>query len=93
MNIKKLRIYLLGLAVVGLAGCINPNTARIDSDHDGVINSRDICPNTPTLAMVDKYGCALDSDHDGVINLYDKCPNTPMSDLVNKNGCDIKKLK
>ncbi len=91
MDIKKLKIYLYGLAVLILAGCVSPNASRLDSDHDGVVNSRDICPNTPALALVDKYGCALDSDHDGVIDLYDKCPNTPITDLVNKNGCSIKR--
>ncbi len=92
--IKKSLMYLImGLISLGIAGCISPNTAQMDSDHDGVVNSKDVCPNTPALAMVDKYGCAIDSDHDGVIDLYDKCPNTPITDLVDKNGCTIKKLK
>ncbi len=90
---NKLYIYIF-LSVIGMmvfVGCATPNTMQLDSDHDGVINSKDVCPNTPPMALVDKYGCALDSDHDGVIDLYDKCPNTPSTDLVDKNGCSIKK--
>ncbi|TPE48467.1 OmpA family protein [Maribrevibacterium harenarium] len=29
----------------------------VDDDRDGVINARDICPGTPTGAMVDNDGC------------------------------------
>ncbi len=60
-----------------------------DSDHDGVIDSLDKCPNTPAGAKVDKNGCPLDSDHDGVIDSLDKCPNTPAGLKVDKNGCPI----
>ncbi|MDW6093121.1 OmpA family protein [Vibrio rhizosphaerae] len=28
-----------------------------DSDHDGVINARDLCPNTPKNAKIDNDGC------------------------------------
>lgn len=79
--------------VIVLAGCATPGNSSIDSDKDGVANYMDVCPNTPTLALVDKYGCALDSDKDGVIDLYDKCPNTPITDLVNKNGCSVKTIR
>ena len=32
-----------------------------DSDRDGVINARDLCPNTPIGAMVDNDGCSEQS--------------------------------
>ena len=33
-----------------------------DSDLDGVEDSMDRCPNTPILALVDRYGCSVDED-------------------------------
>ncbi len=74
-------------------GCATTGNISMDNDKDGVADYMDICPKTPPLALVDKYGCALDSDKDGVIDLYDKCPNTPITYLVNKNGCAVKKIK
>ncbi|GAA0825841.1 OmpA family protein [Marinomonas arenicola] len=34
----------------------NPQSIK-DDDHDGVINSRDVCPNTPLGALVTLQGC------------------------------------
>ncbi len=82
-------IYATLIISVFLTGCATKNI-QIDSDNDGVYDYIDICKNTPTLAEVDKYGCALDSDNDGVINLYDKCKKTPLLDIVNANGCSKK---
>ncbi len=79
---------LLSLTLGLLAsGCATYNLTTRDSDQDGVNNYSDICKNTPKLAIVDKYGCAIDSDHDGVIDIYDKCPNTPFLTIVKSNGC------
>ena len=61
----------------------------IDSDNDGVIDSLDKCPNTPSGVKVDKNGCPIDSDNDGIADYLDKCPNTPNGVKVNKNGCPI----
>jgi outer membrane protein OmpA-like peptidoglycan-associated protein/opacity protein-like surface antigen len=58
-----------------------------DSDHDGVLNNRDRCPDTPAGAQVDARGCPADSDADGVPNGVDKCPNTPAGATVDINGC------
>ncbi|MDR3611276.1 MAG: OmpA family protein [Ignavibacteriaceae bacterium] len=60
-----------------------------DSDGDGVPDSRDNCPDTPTGVQVDEYGCPLDSDGDGVPDYLDKCPNTPRGVKVDRNGCPI----
>jgi len=84
----KISIFLLFLVLL-ISGCAQTSPS-LDSDSDGVPNYMDICKNTPTLASVDKFGCALDSDHDGVINLYDKCLHTSILDIVNKNGCKVK---
>jgi len=87
----KTATFLLSAIAIFVVGCASPNLSTIDSDNDGVVDAKDICPNTPALALVDKYGCALDSDKDGVIDLYDKCPNTGMLQLVNAKGCPIQK--
>jgi OOP family OmpA-OmpF porin len=64
--------------------------APMDSDHDGVPDSMDKCPDTPAGVQVDADGCPLDSDHDGVPDFRDKCPNTPAGDKVDEYGCTIK---
>jgi OOP family OmpA-OmpF porin len=61
----------------------------LDSDMDGVIDSRDKCPNTPAGVSVDTYGCPLDTDNDGVADYLDKCPNTPAGAPVDTDGCPL----
>jgi OOP family OmpA-OmpF porin len=58
-----------------------------DSDHDGVPDFKDNCPDTPRGVEVDEFGCPLDSDGDGVPDYLDKCPNTPAGVKVDINGC------
>ncbi|MFO7717542.1 MAG: OmpA family protein [Thermodesulfobacteriota bacterium] len=58
-----------------------------DSDGDGVVDSKDQCPDTPEGVEVDAQGCALDSDGDGVANYKDECPETPQGVAVDAQGC------
>jgi hypothetical protein len=58
-----------------------------DSDHDGVLNNRDRCADTPEGAQVDSSGCPADSDNDGVANGVDRCPNTAVGATVDASGC------
>jgi len=62
-----------------------------DSDKDGVVDSRDKCPDTPLGVKVDKNGCPLDSDGDGVPDYLDQCPNTPVEAYgkVDIHGCPL----
>jgi OmpA-OmpF porin, OOP family len=62
---------------------------EIDSDHDGVADSKDKCPGTPKGVKVDKAGCPLDTDGDGVADYLDKCPNTPKGVAVDQSGCPL----
>jgi outer membrane protein OmpA-like peptidoglycan-associated protein len=64
-----------------------------DSDHDGVIDGVDACPNTARGEIVDGRGCPIpkDADGDGVVDAVDLCPNTPPGDKVNLNGCSLPK--
>ena len=62
---------------------------RKDADRDGVVDSKDQCPDTPFGVIVDKKGCPVDTDGDGVPDYLDKCPNTPTIaySTVDENGC------
>lgn len=60
-----------------------------DADGDGVPDSKDRCPNTPTGAPVDADGCPKDSDGDGVPDYKDNCPGTPAGAKVDPKGCQI----
>ncbi len=66
---------------------IDPNA---DTDSDGVIDTSDLCPNTPINESVNYDGCStsqLDTDIDGVTDNLDLCPNTLISSSVDTNGC------
>lgn len=58
-----------------------------DSDHDGVINDNDKCPNTPKGLPVNQDGCFIDTDNDGVADWDDQCPNTPAGFKADAKGC------
>src|SRR5881398_18808 len=62
-------------------------TPSKDSDHDGVPDNKDACPDTPAGAAVDSKGCPIDSDRDGVYDGIDKCPGTPAGAHVDATGC------
>jgi outer membrane protein OmpA-like peptidoglycan-associated protein len=61
----------------------------MDSDDDGIPDSKDNCPDTPEGVKVDEFGCPLDSDGDGVPDYLDKCPKTPRAVNVDKDGCPL----
>lgn len=60
-----------------------------DSDNDGVIDSRDACPNSAAGANVDARGCdvIVDTDQDGVVDADDQCPDSQIGSKVDENGC------
>ncbi len=60
-----------------------------DSDHDGVVDRLDRCPDTPSHHAVDDRGCEPDRDHDGVIDRADQCPDTPALARADARGCEI----
>ncbi len=63
--------------------------APLDSDNDGVIDAKDVCPNTTAGVLVDASGCALDDDKDGVPNHLDACANTRADAKVDAKGCNL----
>lgn len=61
----------------------------LDSDGDGIFDSKDACPETPAGVVVDTEGCPLDTDGDGVHDYKDQCPGTPKGVEVNNDGCPL----
>jgi len=57
-------------AVVG--DVVADSIATLDTDNDGIINSKDKCPELPGLA--ENGGCPNDRDGDGIFDAEDKCP-------------------
>jgi len=62
---------------------------QLDSDHDGVSDANDRCPNSPAGAHVDATGCDGDDDNDGVANSKDACPHTKAGAVVGDDGCEV----
>jgi outer membrane protein OmpA-like peptidoglycan-associated protein len=58
--------------------------AEADSDGDGVVDSKDKCPNTPAGRKVNADGCELDRDGDGIVDGDDACPDVYAK---TPNGC------
>ncbi|HEX9776669.1 MAG TPA: OmpA family protein [Geopsychrobacteraceae bacterium] len=68
--------------------------AVTDSDHDGVNDERDRCPETPRETAVAADGCPeivtfVDADNDGVADALDACPDTPAGVAVDLRGCPL----
>lgn len=78
-------------AVTGGCAAASPQPAAVDTDGDGVPDSRDQCPGTPAGTAVDARGCplVLDSDGDGVVDALDQCPGTPLGFKVDAVGCIV----
>src|SRR5213596_1247390 len=76
------------VATAGLS-VFHLGTPSKDSDHDGVPDNKDACPDTPAGATVDSKGCPIDSDRDGVPDGIDKCPGTPAGAHVDAKGCPV----
>ena len=64
-----------------------PEPVEKDSDGDGVLDSKDQCPNTAAGVEVDAKGCPRDDDKDGVVNAIDQCPDTSIGAKVDEKGC------
>jgi OOP family OmpA-OmpF porin len=78
-------------------GATPPPPKPMDSDSDGIPDTRDKCPDTPLGTAVDAVGCPPamkvidgDDDGDGVLNSRDKCPGTPKGVIVDEFGCPVK---
>ena len=73
---------------------INESSIQLDDDNDGVINTNDNCPNTPSGTVVDENGCTdtslgLDDYNTETIKVY---PN-PTTDYITISGLDTSKVE
>lgn len=59
---------------------------KLDTDADGVIDTDDKCPGTPTGVKITLTGCPVDTDEDGVPDYIDTEPNTAKGAFVNDKG-------
>ncbi len=72
-----------------MAGVSYSFLTEFDSDDDGVVDSKDMCDDTPKGVKVDEFGCPLDTDGDGVPDYKDECPSTPRNVKVDAKGCAL----
>ena len=63
--------------------------SAIDTDQDGIADSKDEDPYSARNAAVDGSGRELDTDNDGVFDSMDKEANTAPGTLVNFQGIAI----
>ena len=71
---------------------VDENGCEFDTDGDGVINSRDYCPEdtAETLSKgIAVNGCPKHSDADGVPDYRDNCPDTLKGVKVDNLGCPV----
>ncbi|RDH88588.1 MAG: hypothetical protein DIZ78_01255 [endosymbiont of Escarpia spicata] len=69
---------------------VDAHDCEPDNDGDGIVNSRDYCPeDTPqTLSKgIAPNGCPKHSDFDGTPDYRDNCPNTPRGIKTDALGC------
>lgn len=71
---------------------VKANGCEPDSDSDGVVDSKDYCPDNsmPEIAKgVASNGCPAHTDHDGTPDFRDHCPGTPLGVKTDRFGCPL----
>jgi len=89
-KIDDVRIYNRALSESEVQELFNSENPDLDSDNDGIPDSLDTCPDTPSEQQVNAEGCSAsqtDADNDGVSDDLDQCPNTPDDETINSDGC------
>ncbi|MEJ2142919.1 MAG: thrombospondin type 3 repeat-containing protein [Gammaproteobacteria bacterium] len=72
---------------------VNSSGCELDNDGDGIVNSKDYCPDDTPLSLsggIAANGCPKHSDADGTPDYRDKCPNTPRGIKTDRYGCEVK---
>ena len=71
---------------------VDENGCEFDTDGDGIINSKDYCPENTAETLskgVADNGCPKQSDADGTPDYRDNCPDTPKGLKVDNLGCPM----
>jgi len=71
---------------------VDENGCELDTDGDGVINSKDYCPDDTAETLsegIAANGCPKQSDADGTPDYRDNCPGTPKGIKVDNLGCPL----
>ena len=71
---------------------VDENGCEFDTDGDGVINSKDYCPEDTAESLskgIAANGCPKQSDADGTPDYRDNCPDTPKGVKVDNLGCPM----
>jgi hypothetical protein len=73
-------------------GSAEATAVALDSDHDGIPDERDLCPDEPEDkdGFQDEDGCPdPDNDGDGIPDAKDKCPDQPetFNGVEDDDGC------
>ncbi len=71
---------------------VDENGCEFDTDGDGVLNSKDYCPEDTVEALskgVAVNGCPKQSDADGTPDYRDRCPDTAKGIKVDNLGCPV----
>ena len=71
---------------------VDETGCEFDTDGDGIINSKDYCPqdSTETLSKgIAVNGCPKQNDADGTPDYRDKCPDTSKGIKVDNLGCPV----
>lgn len=76
------------IALVHSFGLVFNLKKSLDTDLDGVVDEKDVEPNTPPGVAVDKQGKSLDTDVDGIPDYQDKCKD--LAGTIKTNGCPDK---
>jgi len=77
-------------SAVGSAWPVDGKGCELDSDGDGLVDSRDYCPDDAAqtlVAGITALGCPLHSDADGTPDWRDHCPGTPRGIPTDQFGC------
>lgn len=89
INGETVKYKIAGSPKIGVSISLNKtfDFSWKDSDHDGVFDRMDLCPNSSFGVAVNQRGCPVDEDLDGVLNIVDDCPGTPNGIAVDFRGC------
>ena len=71
---------------------VDKHGCEFDTDGDGVMNSKDYCPDdtAETLSKgIAANGCPKQSDADGTPDYRDNCPDTPKGVKLDSLGCPV----